>query len=99
MPVKIPQGKEPFREGSSGAGNGTRTRDFQLGKLMLYQLSYSRLNGTNVGGDNASHRAVVLNLLLTYDTSPPHNSFIFLHPDQHGPNNGGNPEPEGVVGG
>ena len=25
-----------------GAGNGTRTRDPQLGKLMLYQLSYSR---------------------------------------------------------
>jgi hypothetical protein len=24
------------------AGNGTRTRDPQLGKLMLYQLSYSR---------------------------------------------------------
>ena len=27
---------------ASGAGNGTRTRDPQLGKLMLYQLSYSR---------------------------------------------------------
>ena len=26
-----------------GAGNGTRTRDPQLGKLMLYRLSYSRL--------------------------------------------------------
>ena len=25
------------------AGNGIRTRDPQLGKLMLYQLSYSRL--------------------------------------------------------
>ena len=25
-----------------GAGNGTRTRDPQLGRLMLYQLSYSR---------------------------------------------------------
>ena len=25
-----------------GAGNGVRTRDPQLGKLMLYQLSYSR---------------------------------------------------------
>ncbi len=24
------------------AGNGTRTRDIQLGKLTLYQLSYSR---------------------------------------------------------
>ncbi len=28
--------------GFCGAGNGTRTRDPQLGKLMLYQLSYSR---------------------------------------------------------
>src|SRR5450759_4090618 len=26
----------------SGAGNGSRTRDLQLGKLTLYQLSYSR---------------------------------------------------------
>ena len=28
-----------------GAGNGTRTRDLQLGKLTLYQLSYSRSDG------------------------------------------------------
>ena len=27
---------------SAGAGNGVRTRDPQLGRLMLYQLSYSR---------------------------------------------------------
>ena len=26
----------------TGAGNGVRTRDPQLGKLMLYQLSYAR---------------------------------------------------------
>ena len=26
-----------------GAGDGTRTRDPQLGRLMLYQLSYSRI--------------------------------------------------------
>ena len=26
-----------------GAGNGIRTRDSQLGKLILYQLSYARL--------------------------------------------------------
>jgi hypothetical protein len=25
------------------AGNGARTRDVHLGKVMLYQLSYSRL--------------------------------------------------------
>ena len=28
--------------GFNGAGNEARTRDPQLGKLMLYQLSYSR---------------------------------------------------------
>ena len=28
-----------------GAGNGIRTRDFQLGKLTLYQLSYARRKG------------------------------------------------------
>ena len=28
--------------GKIGADNGIRTRDPQLGKLMLYQLSYSR---------------------------------------------------------
>ena len=28
--------------GLGGAGNGTRTRDIQLGKLALYQLSYAR---------------------------------------------------------
>ena len=26
----------------NGAGNGTRTRDLHLGKVALYQLSYSR---------------------------------------------------------
>ena len=29
----------------TGADNGTRTRDPQLGKLMLYQLSYVRILG------------------------------------------------------
>ena len=33
-----------------GAGNGIRTRDSQLGKLILYQLSYARLDP-----DDASH--------------------------------------------
>ncbi len=28
---------------TGGAENGTRTRDPQLGKLMLYQLSYFRV--------------------------------------------------------
>ena len=29
---------------NSGAGNGTRTRDPDLGKVVLYQLSYSRID-------------------------------------------------------
>ena len=29
-----------------GAGNETRTRDPNLGKVVLYQLSYSRIGGT-----------------------------------------------------
>ena len=28
---------------SNGAGDGNRTRDTKLGKLLLYQLSYARL--------------------------------------------------------
>lgn len=36
--------KKPLYTGAlKRAGNETRTRDPQLGKLMLYQLSYSRL--------------------------------------------------------
>ena len=31
-----------------GAGNETRTRDPDLGKVVLYQLSYSRLNFTKM---------------------------------------------------
>jgi hypothetical protein len=29
-------------EGTNGAGDGIRTRDIDLGKVALYQLSYSR---------------------------------------------------------
>ena len=39
-----------------GAGNGARTRDPQLGRLMLYQLSYSRSFVRNL----ARRRAVVI---------------------------------------
>ncbi len=31
--------------GVNGAGDGIRTRDIDLGKVALYQLSYSRLAG------------------------------------------------------
>ena len=36
------------REKAVGAGNGTRTRDIKLGKLALYQLSYTRSGVTAV---------------------------------------------------
>ncbi len=32
----------------SGAGNETRTRDPNLGKVVLYQLSYSRVSGAHI---------------------------------------------------
>ena len=34
----------------SGAGNEVRTRDLNLGKVALYQLSYSRFGGRNCIG-------------------------------------------------
>jgi hypothetical protein len=33
----------------AGAGNETRTRDLNLGKVALYQLSYSRVGGAYYG--------------------------------------------------
>ena len=36
----------------SGAGNETRTRDLNLGKVALYQLSYSRIDVSMVGTSN-----------------------------------------------
>ena len=38
----------------SGAGDGTRTRNIQLGRLKLYQLSYSRLYLTDQLGWSCS---------------------------------------------
>ena len=32
-----------FSTGKNGAGNEVRTRDLNLGKVALYQLSYSRM--------------------------------------------------------
>ena len=34
----------PLLKEKAGARDGSRTRDFQLGRLTLYQLSYSREN-------------------------------------------------------
>jgi hypothetical protein len=35
--------RDGWRKEESGAGDGIRTRDINLGKVALYQLSYSRL--------------------------------------------------------
>jgi hypothetical protein len=35
-------GTPEFEQRRGGAGDETRTRDIQLGRLALYQLSYSR---------------------------------------------------------
>ncbi len=40
---------EPHLASSARAGNGTRTRDPNLGKVVLYQLSYSRSTRSLVG--------------------------------------------------
>ena len=41
-----------------GAENGVRTRDPQLGKLMLYQLSYFR-----VSGDKCTNNSIIFQYL------------------------------------
>ena len=37
------RGHTPYSPAENGAGDEARTRDPQLGRLMLYQLSYSRV--------------------------------------------------------
>ncbi len=45
MPTANEKGKMPKHfPFFSGAGNESRTRDLNLGKVALYQLSYSRKN-------------------------------------------------------
>jgi hypothetical protein len=42
MADNLKKGIRPSHGKTDGAGNGGRTRDFKLGKLVLYQLSYAR---------------------------------------------------------
>src|ERR671918_2843797 len=55
-PSRWPLTQSAFRNPQSAlarAGNGTRTRDPNLGKVVLYQLSYSRVRtGTQVAQSN-----------------------------------------------
>ncbi len=39
-----------------GAGDETRTRDIQLGRLKLYQLSYSRTFSTRLSSPTKNHK-------------------------------------------
>ena len=41
-----------------GAGNGIRTRDTELGKLVLYQLSYARLTYSHSITDGSRVRPI-----------------------------------------
>ena len=46
LPCLLPENTKGLRDGGlliDGAGNETRTRDPNLGKVVLYQLSYSRI--------------------------------------------------------
>ena len=43
----------------NGAGEGARTLDIQLGKLMLYQLSYTR-NGADLARPLRAVNAIVV---------------------------------------
>ena len=57
----VPRTKNADLGGSafvSGAGDGIRTRDIQHGKLMLYQLSYSRVSSP--GGIPGERGALML---------------------------------------
>ena len=45
LPISPPGLLTSTRQDKTGAGNETRTRDLNLGKVALYQLSYSRLGG------------------------------------------------------
>ena len=46
----------------NGAGNESRTRDLNLGKVALYQLSYSRISEIFAGSKEAAIIAASLRL-------------------------------------
>ena len=67
-----------------GAGNETRTRDPDLGKVVLYQLSYSRLGGlcltalSNFGAGNETRtRDPDLGKVVLYQLSYSRLIFVF----------------------
>ena len=57
-----------------GAENGTRTRDPNLGKVVLYQLSYFRLTKNNENGEEEETRTPTTQLSLPPQSSASTNS-------------------------
>ena len=53
----------PLLKEKAGARDGSRTRDFQLGRLTLYQLSYSRGEKTDYSGTTVLVKWVVQEML------------------------------------
>ena len=49
MVNNLKKGIRSFTLKLPGAGNGVRTRDTKLGKLVLYQLSYARFLSIKAG--------------------------------------------------
>src|SRR4030042_1701398 len=62
------------------AGNGTRTRDINLGKVALYQLSYSR-----IGCKNISEKIFERKNFVSYTPAAPskteHQKYRRVHPE------------------
>jgi hypothetical protein len=58
------------------AGNGTRTRDPNLGKVVLYQLSYSRAQRNIPGRSETKQRCAVITVItvitVIMDARPAH---------------------------
>ncbi len=65
-------------EKKSGAGNGARTRGINLGKVALYQLSYSRAEkGVGAGaGNGARTRGINLGKVALYQLSYSRNATV-----------------------
>ncbi len=64
-----------------GAGNGIRTRDIQLGRLALYQLSYSRW--WHIGGEGRIRTSVarkrqIYSLFPLSTRVPPHSKQLLI---------------------
>ena len=53
----------------NGAGDGTRTRDIQLGKLTFYQLNYTRKNFVSSSSCEIFVRGETLFLPLLFPSS------------------------------